>query len=118
MVDLNTLIPPNASLYLIETLAINDRGEIAGDGLPAGCGDDGTCGHAYLLIPCDEHHPGVDGCDYSLVDATMVAQVHLQGAQTRSVARDNGVPIGLLGRLPSEIARRYQIPAGVDGSRK
>jgi probable HAF family extracellular repeat protein len=51
MFDLNTLIPPNSSLYLIETLAINDRGEIAGDGLPSGCNYDGTCGHAYVLIP-------------------------------------------------------------------
>jgi probable HAF family extracellular repeat protein len=51
MVDLNTLIPPNSSLFLLETLAINDRGEIAGDGVPSGCHYDGTCGHAYLLIP-------------------------------------------------------------------
>ena len=74
MVNLNTLIPPNSSLYLIETVAINDRGEIVGDGLPSGCGDDGTCGHAYLLIPCDDYHPGVEGCDYSLVDTTAAAQ--------------------------------------------
>ena len=37
MVDLNTLIPPNSDLQLVETIAINDRGEIAGDGVPSGC---------------------------------------------------------------------------------
>ena len=40
MVDLNTLIPPNSSLQLVETITINDQGEIAGDGDPAGCGGD------------------------------------------------------------------------------
>jgi probable HAF family extracellular repeat protein len=54
MVDLNTLIPPNSDLQLVETLTINDRGEIAGTGLPKGCIDLGTCGHAYVLIPAGE----------------------------------------------------------------
>jgi probable HAF family extracellular repeat protein len=56
MVDLNTLIPPNSGLQLVETFAINDRGEIAGNGVPPGCigGLFGTCQHGYVLIPVDE----------------------------------------------------------------
>lgn len=63
--DLNALIASGASLYLQCVETINDRGEIAGTGVD-GSGDQ----HAYLLIPCDENHPGVERCDYSLVDAS------------------------------------------------
>lgn len=54
MVDLNTLIAPGANLQLTYAVAINDRGEIAGFGVPPGCAvaDYETCGHAYVLIPC------------------------------------------------------------------
>jgi probable HAF family extracellular repeat protein len=37
MVDLNTLIPLNSPLLLEEGGNINDRGEIAGRGVPPGC---------------------------------------------------------------------------------
>lgn len=70
MVDLNTLVPPNSDLLLIGALSINDRGEIAGQGLTS-AGDN----HPFLLIPCDENHPGVEGCDYSMVDASLAASV-------------------------------------------
>ena len=71
MVDLNALIPPGSSLKLLFPMAINDRGEITGTGDPPGCVDDdgGLCGHAFFIIPCDDAHPGVEGCDYSMVEA-------------------------------------------------
>ena len=64
IVDLNTLVPPGASLHLTAAAFLNDRGEIVGDGLLPN-GDN----HGFLLIPCDENHPGVEGCDYSMVAA-------------------------------------------------
>jgi probable HAF family extracellular repeat protein len=63
MIDLNTLIPPGSGIQLTHSVSINDRGEISGDGvLPSGNH------HAFVLIPCDENHPGIEGCDYSMVD--------------------------------------------------
>ena len=60
LVDLNTLIPPHSSLTLVWASNINDRGMIAGLGVPTGClpQDYLLCGHAYLLIPdgdCDRN---------------------------------------------------------------
>lgn len=64
LVDLNTLIPQDTPIYLYQAAFIDDRGQIAVLGSLAN-GDT----HAVLLIPCDEEHPNIDGCDYSLVDA-------------------------------------------------
>lgn len=64
IVDLNSLIPPNSPLKLVYAFAINDRGEIPGNGIDAS----GNV-RAFLLIPCDDNHPDVEGCDYSMVDA-------------------------------------------------
>jgi probable HAF family extracellular repeat protein len=65
MTDLNTLTSPGSPLYLLEAWGINDRGEIAGFGQLSNGEHRG-----YLLTPCNEHHPGAEGCDYSMVEAT------------------------------------------------
>jgi probable HAF family extracellular repeat protein len=71
MVDLNSLIAPSSSLEITFAFSINDHGEIVGTGVPSGCAPENIefCGHAYVLIPCDQNHPGVEGCDYSMTDA-------------------------------------------------
>jgi probable HAF family extracellular repeat protein len=53
--DLNTVIPSDSALQLVYALSINDRGEIAGLGVPPGVSvqDVETLGHAFLLIPVD-----------------------------------------------------------------
>ena len=63
IVNLNRLIPPGSEFHVYEASFIDDRGEIGAFGSLAN-GDT----HALLLIPCDEDHPGVEGCDYILVD--------------------------------------------------
>jgi probable HAF family extracellular repeat protein len=68
--DLNTLIPSGSALYLQLTNAINDAGEIAGTAVDANGNQ-----HAFLLIPCDQNHPGVEGCDYNLADAAALPEV-------------------------------------------
>jgi probable HAF family extracellular repeat protein len=107
MVDLNTLIPPGSSFQLTLAETINDRGEIAGNGTPQGCGVVEECGHAFLLIPCDEHHPGVEGCDYSLVEAPAAV------SQTSPAIRDASsrtLPLSLLRRMS-----RYRFPGRAFG---
>ena len=76
MIDLNMFLPPNDDLLLTDAYNINDRGEIVGLAVPPGCGDEfSSCGHTFALIPYDENHPGVEGCDYSLVDAAAATQI-------------------------------------------
>ncbi len=70
LADLNLLVLPGSGLKVATGIVINDRGEIAGRGFHSN-GDE----HAVVLIPCDENHPDVAGCDYSLVEAAPETQL-------------------------------------------
>lgn len=67
IVDLQTLVLPGSGIALscggceIGAYNINDRGEITGQGVLSN-GDS----RVVLLVPCDENHDGIEGCDYSL----------------------------------------------------
>lgn len=105
MVDLNSLIPPNSPLTLVYAYAINDLGEIVGNGP-----DVNGNGHAFLLIPCDQNHPRLEGCDYCLVDETSTAAQVMQPAGAISnVSKMLPAGAGSKGRL--QMANRRQFGA-------
>jgi len=64
IIDLNMFVPPGSDLALNDVETINANGEMFGMATLAS-GD----ARAFVLIPCDENHPGIEGCDYSLVEA-------------------------------------------------
>lgn len=75
-VDLNQLIPANSTLHLTAAGYISERGEIVAGGDPAGCTNNDVCNHVAVLIPCDENHPNIEDCDYSLVDPADLVQIN------------------------------------------
>jgi probable HAF family extracellular repeat protein len=110
MVNLNTLVPPDSPLNLTYAVAINDRGEIAGFGVPAACAVESYeyCGHAYVMIPCDENHPGMEGCDYRLVDASAGVEVSAVHAATLPTAAvNNNAPVGQQGQFRGRFAQPF-----------
>ena len=99
--DLNTLIPPNSPLYIVYAYTINGRGEIAVNGIDAN-----GIEQAALLIPCDENHAGVEGCDYSLADtSTAAAAGPARAAPLTTAVGNNKSPMGRRSR--DRFAHRY-----------
>lgn len=105
--DLNTLVSPGMTMSVTVAYVIDDRGEIGCLGLDPGDAEE----HACLLIPCDENHPGVEGCDYSLVDPAAAAEVR-SGDITKAAAVAASQPrlsmAEMMSRSRSSIADRYR----------
>ena len=90
MVDLNTLVPHDSAMHLVWAMYVNGRGEIAGFGsIPNGDV------HTFLLIPRDENHSGVEGCDCDLVDAEAATRENPASvAQKQTAAPRTGLDFG------------------------
>jgi probable HAF family extracellular repeat protein len=109
--NLNSLVAVNSPLHLFVGLDINDRGEIAGWGVPPGVpvADAGTNVHAFVLIPCAER-PNDPACGQRAAGIGNNAQpVHARvGVASARVARHMH-PMRSLSDLRSFIARRYHL---------
>jgi probable HAF family extracellular repeat protein len=105
MIDLNTLIPPNSSLELYDAENINDRGEIAGRGLPPGCDDKDVCGHAFLLIPCDSDASCENKADVTSAAIQQPAAL-INKPSTRST-QTKLTPMQVLNAWRTQVAQRY-----------
>src|ERR1051326_4078145 len=105
IVDLNAAVAGTPSLQLVAVDNINDRGEIAGRGLPPGCDDLFACGHAYLLIPCDS----TTTC--ASTGATTSSAMKSGVAVTKNLSiRSPRTPMERLAAWRSQFSQRYQIP--------
>ena len=102
MADLNALIAPNSSLLLELTETINDRGEIGGTGVDANGNE-----HAFLAIPCDEDHPHVEGCDYSLVDESTIAATQAAFATHMTATQQGLTPSQVQNRIRTLLMNRH-----------
>jgi len=82
MIDLNSEIPPGSSLELTFAVAINNRGEIAGFGVPSGCApvDVGICGHAYVLVPCNANSGSGADCQEEVANPSAPVQTTFKPA--------------------------------------
>ena len=114
-VDLNSLVTSASGAYLNVGIWMNSRGEIVAGGIPPGCDNLETCSHTYVLIPCDENHRGIEGCDYSLVTAANARPVPPPQMNRRSTPASDAPlsPAETITRLRSMMTRsnrRFGIP--------
>jgi probable HAF family extracellular repeat protein len=109
MIDLNTLVAPGSGLTLTLALYINDRGEIAGNGVLAN-GDT----HAFVLIPCGEGDEGCEGENPTGVTQSSPTSV-AQRPAAATPANQTLSGRGMMDRLRSRWGQRYQLPGRAFG---
>jgi len=90
LTDLNTLIPSNSPLFLIEALGINDRGQIAGYAFDTSTGQY----PAFLATPCDEKQGDGEDCE--------------EGGGENAVPRTNPVALTPASRMPVGMLNRFR----------
>jgi probable HAF family extracellular repeat protein len=104
IINLNVFVPAGSGITLEDVEMINDRGELFGEAFL----DNGDS-RAFLLIPCDENHPNIEGCDYNM------AKVPAAAAQTTAAVRNASsrtLAQSLLRRMS-----RYHLPGRAFGPR-
>jgi len=108
MVELNSKLPPGFPLRLAVAFAINERGEIGGSGLPAGCDDNDTCSHAFLLIPDGQDDDG------DLEDSAVATPSAVADADPRpTTIRETPSAQKMVARIRDRMARRPQRPGSL-----
>src|SRR5260370_45735 len=107
-VDLNALIPSNSTLQLTAAALINESGEIVGGGGPPRRTQTRACNHAYVLIPCDENHPDIAGCDYSLIAASTSVQPTQETQVSAPTSAPRLSPADVMARFRSMMPNRYR----------
>jgi probable HAF family extracellular repeat protein len=110
MVDLRSLVLPGSDITVAENLSINDRGEIAAAGQPNCVAGEPCDKHSILLLPCDDAHPNIEGCDYDTVDQDTAAQVRAMPLTSPSTLSANPVQLSSadrMARIRSMIAGRH-----------
>jgi hypothetical protein len=101
--------------HMVEPNAINDRGEIATDGLPAGCApaDFNKCSQAYVLIPCDRDHSDEEGCKDESEETPLPTEGNSSPFARPADAIRGSLPPETLPALRARLARRHYIPGFV-----
>jgi len=106
-IDLNSLIPKKSSLQLVEAVDINDRGEIFGRGLPAGCDNEDLCGHDFVLVPCGSGN--TPGCDGNSANDARSGSTAMTGSA--SAAQRSKLTAAFVAKLRTRLNQPHRFPS-------
>ena len=116
MVDLNQLVQSRSGFQVLIAYNINGRGEIAGTGVPAGCDNIDTCGHLFLMIPCDDNHRG-ECADNSMIEAATPQTSAPTVVRPAAGKQGSESPIRPIDQLSNRLMQRNRIPDGARPSK-